>query len=336
MLSADTADIKRIVYAERLTILKIFGMSFGVTLILSIFLAGTIARPIHRLASAADDVRRGLGKSLKLQRFSKRRDEIGALSRSLSEMTDALYHQINAVESFAADVAHELKNPLSSLRSAVETVARTDDEKTQKKLLAIIEEDVKRLDRLITDISDASRLDAELSRGEMEKVDFGLLAQAIVDAYQATGDKKLPVFDFTAPKAGTYMVSGLEPRLGQVIYNLLDNAISFTPKNGIITLKLTKKKGVLDFTISDEGPGLPPEAGMRIFERFYSERPKTEAFGTHSGLGLSSCKQIIEAHGGAITAENLYQAQPRKGKGAAKPPKVTGAKFTVSLPLEGS
>lgn len=333
MLTDDTADIKRIVYEERVTILKIFGMSFGVTLFLSIFLAGTIARPIHRLAGAADDVRRGQGGSEKLKRFSGRRDEIGALSRSLSEMTDALHRQINAVESFAADVAHELKNPLSSLRSAVETVARTDDEKIQRRLLAIIQEDVKRLDRLITDISDASRLDAELSRGNMEAVDFGLLVQTIVEAYEATGKNKTPEMVFKEPKAGTYMVNGLQTRLGQVVYNLLDNAISFTPKKGKITLRLLKKKGILEFSVSDEGPGLPPEAGEKIFNRFYSERPKSEAFGTHSGLGLSICRQIVEAHGGTIEAVNIYKPGTKSKSGKNEAPKSIGARFVVRLPI---
>lgn len=333
MLSADTSEIREIVYSERVSILKIFGMALGITLFLSIFLASTIARPIHRLASAADAVRLGQSTGKRLKRFSNRRDEIGALSRSLSEMTEALHRQINAVEAFAADVAHELKNPLSSLRSAVETIARTDDEKVQKKLLAIIQEDVKRLDRLITDISDASRLDAELSRGRMDGVDFGLLMQTIVEAYQATKKQSLPAIEYTAPKPGTYVVNGLQTRLGQVIYNLLDNAISFTPKGGKITLSLAKKKGILEFSVRDEGPGLPPEAEERIFERFYSERPKSEAFGTHSGLGLSICRQIVEAHGGTIKAENVYLSQPRKGAKAAKPPKITGAKFTVLLPI---
>lgn len=333
MLSDDTADIKLIVYQERVSILKIFGLSLAVTLILSIFLASTIARPIRRLAGAADDVRRGHGSSEKLKRFSNRRDEIGALSRSLSDMTDALHHQINAVESFAADVAHELKNPLSSLRSAVETLARTNDEKVQRKLFTIILEDVQRLDRLITDISDASRLDAELSRGNMQTVDFGMLVNTIIEAYEATGSQKTPKIEFACPKAGTYQVNGLQTRLGQVIYNLLDNAISFTPPRGKITLKLSKKKGFLEFSILDRGPGLPPEAEEKIFNRFYSERPKKEAFGTHSGLGLSISRQIIEAHGGTIKAENIYQTQPRKGPGAAKPPKTIGAKFTLCLPI---
>ncbi|MEE8258256.1 MAG: sensor histidine kinase, partial [Sphingomonadales bacterium] len=228
MLSRDTSDIREIIFEERLAILKIFGLSLGITLLLSIFLAGTIARPIHRLAKAADAVRKGVGRVEALKRFSGRRDEIGALSRALSDMTDSLHKQIDAVESFAADVAHELKNPLSSLRSAVETIQRTNDKTIQKKLLEIVQEDIRRLDRLITDISDASRLDAELSRAKMKAVDFGMVVATIVETYQNPGKAKTAKLKFKAPKAGTYMVTGIESRLGQVVYNLLDNAFSFT------------------------------------------------------------------------------------------------------------
>lgn len=334
MISTDAGDIRDIVYGERLTILKIFGLSLGVTLLLSLFLASTIARPIKRLAGAADEVRKGVGHSNQLKSFSGRNDEIGALSRSLSEMTETLHRQITAIESFAADVAHELKNPLSSLRSAVETLERTNDKKIQRKLLTIIQEDVQRLDRLISDISDASRLDAELSRSKMEETDFGLLVNTIVEAYKTTSKGKRPAIDFTEPKPGTFKVAGIESRLGQVVYNLLDNAISFTPASGKIVCTLAKKKGILEFTITDEGPGLPPEAEEKIFSRFYSERPKKEAFGTHSGLGLSISRQIVEAHGGTIFAENVFADPDKKPKGkAAKSPKVLGARFVVRLPV---
>ena len=333
MLSADTSEIRGIIFQERLTILKIFALSLGVTLLLSFFLAGTIARPIHRLARAADAVRKGIGRTAALKKFSNRRDEIGALSRSLSDMTETLHKQIDAVESFAADVAHELKNPLSSLRSAVETMQRTEDKVVCKKLLTIIQEDVLRLDRLISDISDASRLDAELSRSEMGPVDFGMLVQTIVETYQTTGKTNPHRFEFKTPKAGTYKVNGMEVRLGQVVYNLLDNAISFTPKKGTITIKLSKKKGIIEFSVEDGGPGLPPEAEEKIFNRFYSERPRKEAFGIHSGLGLSIARQIVEAHFGTIHAENIYaEAAKTKGKGNPKEPPITGARFVVRLP----
>ncbi len=333
MLSRDTSDIREIIFEERLAILKIFGLSLGITLLLSIFLAGTIARPIHRLAKAADAVRKGVGRVEALKRFSGRRDEIGALSRSLSDMTDSLHKQIDAVESFAADVAHELKNPLSSLRSAVETIQRTNDKTIQKKLLEIVQEDIRRLDRLITDISDASRLDAELSRAKMKAVDFGMVVATIVETYQNPGKAKTARLKFKTPKAGTYMVTGIESRLGQVVYNLLDNAFSFTPAKGEIRLNLSKRKGILEFSIEDEGPGLPPEAEEKIFERFYSERPKKEAFGTHSGLGLSISRQIVEAHSGTLHAENIYrEADKKKAKGKPRSPKIIGVRFVVRLP----
>ena len=323
MLSRDTSDIREIIFEERLAILKIFGLSLGITLLLSIFLAGTIARPIHRLAKAADAVRKGVGRVEALKRFSGRRDEIGALSRSLSDMTDSLHKQIDAVESFAADVAHELKNPLSSLRSAVETIQRTNDKTIQKKLLEIVQEDIRRLDRLITDISDASRLDAELSRAKMKAVDFGMIVATIVETYQNPGKAKTARLEFKAPKIGTYMVTGIESRLGQVVYNLLDNAFSFTPAKGKIKLNLSKRKGIIEFSIDDEGPGLPPEAEEKIFERFYSERPEGEKFGTHSGLGLSISRLIVEAHKGTITAQNIIGDLPDQ---------VIGARFTIILP----
>ncbi len=333
MLSKDTSDIREIIFEERLAILKIFGLSLGITLLLSIFLASTIARPIHRLAKAADAVRKGVGSVEALKKFSGRRDEIGALSRSLSDMTYSLHKQIDAVESFAADVAHELKNPLSSLRSAVETIQRTNDKAIQKKLLEIVQEDIRRLDRLITDISDASRLDAELSRAKMKVVDFGMIVATIVETYQTTGKAKTAELKFKAPKAGTYMITGIESRLGQVVYNLLDNAFSFTPAKGEIRLSLSKRKGIIEFSIDDEGSGLPPEAEEKIFERFYSERPKKEAFGIHSGLGLSISRQIIEAHSGTIHAENRYrEAGKKKAKGKPQAPKINGVRFIVRLP----
>ncbi len=304
LVTRDTADIQQIIREERLTILKIFAASVIVTLLLSVFLAGTIARPIRRLARAADEVRSGIGRSTALQKYSGRRDEVGTLSRSLAAMTRALYKQLDAVESFAADVAHELKNPLSSMRSAVETIQRTDDEEIKARLLAIIEDDVSRLDRLISDISDASRLDAELSRGNMAPVDLGAMVATLVEAYHTTSRTNGTEIVFDAPETGSIVIQGIEARLGQVMRNLLDNAISFSPPGGRISLTLVKRSKTIDFIIEDEGPGLPEEAAVKIFDRFYSERPAGEAFGRHSGLGLSISKQIVEAHGGTISAAN--------------------------------
>ncbi|GER02750.1 histidine kinase [Iodidimonas nitroreducens] len=288
--------------------------------------ASTIARPVRQLARAAERVRNGIGREKRLPRFD-RNDEIGDLSLALSDMTEALYRQIDAIDSFAADVAHELKNPLSSLRSAAESLSRTDKPDIRERLLAIIAEDVRRLDRLITDISDASRLDADLTRSRMEPLDLGLLVAMLVDANRTREDCGQKTILFQEPKPGTMMVRGLESRLAQVIANLLENAISFSPDGGTIRLSLSRKGARLELLVEDEGPGLPEGAAQRIFERFYSERPEPEAFGTHSGLGLSISKQIVEAHKGQISASN--RAASPDGDTDTPP---SGARFCVSLP----
>ncbi|WP_281300622.1 MULTISPECIES: stimulus-sensing domain-containing protein [unclassified Iodidimonas] len=326
MVSADTSDIESIVRSEQIMILKVSAASLAATLLLSIFLASTIARPVRQLARAAEKVRNGIGREKRLPRFD-RNDEIGDLSLALSDMTEALYRQIDAIDSFAADVAHELKNPLSSLRSAAESLSRTDKPDIRERLLAIIAEDVRRLDRLITDISDASRLDADLTRSRMEPVDLGLLVAMLVDANRTREDCGQKTILFQEPKPGTMMVRGLESRLAQVIANLLENAISFSPDGGTIRVSLSRKGARLELLVEDEGPGLPEGAAQRIFERFYSERPEPEAFGTHSGLGLSISKQIVEAHKGQISASNR-SASPDGDTDT--PP--TGARFCVSMP----
>ncbi|GER00962.1 sensor protein ChvG [Iodidimonas gelatinilytica] len=331
MVTDNSRDIEQIVRSEQIMILKVSGAALAATLLLSIFLASTIARPIRRLALAAEKVRHGIGRESTLPKLN-RNDEIGDLSLSLSDMTQALYHQIDAIEAFAADVSHELKNPLSSLRSAVESLGRTNKPDIRERLLAIIQEDVGRLDRLISDISDASRLDAELTRARMEPVDMGALVAMLVDANRTREDHHVPKIHFHEPEPGTMMVRGLESRLGQVVANLLENAISFSPEGGTVTVALNRQNHMIVLVVDDEGPGLPHGAAERIFERFYSERPASEDFGTHSGLGLSISKQIVEAHHGTITAENRFppladekedapkgraKARP-KGKGKAK------------------
>jgi len=325
LLTAQTSDIEAIVEQERLRILQTFAITIAVTVLLSFFLASTIAQPIRNLARAADDVRRGIGRARDLRRFSGRRDEIGDLSISLSAMTRALYDRIDAIETFAADVAHEIKNPLSSIRSAVETLDKTDDPKIQKKLLAIIQDDIRRLDRLISDISAASRLDAELSRAESARVDLDALADAIIATYTAVTEpgrevKIILQTDNNIP----HLVSGLEDRLGQVVRNLVDNAISFSPLGGTITLELSRQGDWQVLSVCDEGPGLPPGVDDKIFERFYSERPAEEAFGKHSGLGLNISKQIIEAHGGHISAKNRTKDDDDNS--------VIGAEISIALP----
>jgi len=324
MVSKDGSEVTQAVRDRRRDILVVFGVAFAVTVLLSLYLAGTIARPILRLAAAADQVRYGTGRQFRIPDFTRRDDEIGDLSAALREMTAALWARLDAIEGFAADVAHEIKNPLTSLRSAVETVSRVEDPEQQKRLMSIILDDVQRLDRLISDISDASRLDAELSRDESESVDVGELLRALVEMHQATAEDGGPRFQLDVPAHQDLVVSGLEGRLGQVFRNLISNAISFSPPGGTIRLMARREKGAVMASISDDGPGMPPEKLEAVFERFYSERPQGEKFGTHSGLGLSISRQIVEAHNGTITAENLVD-----GTGA-----VTGARFVIRLPAD--
>ncbi len=324
MLSKDGAEITAAVRDRRRDILVVFGVAFAVTILLSLYLAGTIARPIRRLASAADRVRYGQGRQFQIPDFTGRDDEIGDLSAALREMTEALWARLDAIEGFAADVAHEIKNPLTSLRSAVETVTRIEDPAQQKKLMSIILDDVQRLDRLISDISDASRLDAELSRAESESVDLGELLHALVEVHQATGDERGPRFELAIAEHPALVVLGLEGRLGQVFRNLISNAVSFSPPEGTIRLAARRDRNWVEASVSDDGPGLPADKLDAVFERFYSERPKGEKFGTHSGLGLSISRQIVEAHGGTVSAENRTDDEGR----------VVGARFTVRLPAE--
>jgi two-component system sensor histidine kinase ChvG len=329
LLSSDSSEIEQAVRSVRFQILKVFCMALGVTVLLSIYLAGTIARPIRRLAAAAERVRRGHGRQVLIPDFTRRGDEIGDLSGALREMTSALWRRIDAIEHFAADVAHEIKNPLTSLRSAVETAARVDDPQQQRKLLSVVLEDVQRLDRLITDISDASRLDAELSRVELEPVMVGPMLETLVDVHQTTAGDEAPRLMLSLPgpvgtPQGDLPALGVEGRLVQVFRNLIVNALSFSPPGAAIHISARRHGDAVAVAIEDEGPGIPENKLEAIFERFYSERPAGEKFGTHSGLGLSISKQIIEAHRGTIRAEN------RRGADGS----VTGARFVVRLPVK--
>ncbi len=322
VVTAQTDDIEKIVKAEQLSILAVFGVAFAGTLFVAFFLGATIAKPIRILARSADRVRRGIGREERLPEFADRNDEIGDLSRALADMTRALYNQIDAVERFAADVAHELKNPLSSMRSALETLQMTKKPDVQARLMGILEEDVKRLDRLITDIADASRLDAELTRGRMSTVDLGQMFYTLKDAYTSTSCQDGPHIFLNSDEEGIFLIKGMEARLGQVWRNLIDNAITFTPKDKSIHINIEVSGKVLIVKIQDEGPGLPPGSEDKIFKRFYSERPSAEEFGKHSGLGLAISKQVIEAHDGVIVAENVIEDDH-----------VLGACFTVRLPM---
>lgn len=331
LLSTVGSDIDNIVRAERLAIFKVFAVVAAVLLVLSLFLAYTIANPLRKLSAAADRVRHGTNKRVEIPNFSDRQDEVGHLSTSIRDMTDALYTRIEAIERFAADVSHELKNPLTSLRSAVETLplAKTDD--ARKRLFDIIQHDVRRLDRLITDISDASRLDAELARENSDKVDLTPLLESIVRASREVRRNKTAaniVLDISPRNGGKpYIVAGHDLRLGQVVSNLIENARSFIPpENGEIRVAMRSVGAKVIITVEDNGPGIRAENIDRIFERFYTDRPGAESFGQNSGLGLSISRQIIEAHNGTLTAENITAPND--------PDKKLGARFTIVLPLE--
>jgi two-component system, OmpR family, sensor histidine kinase ChvG len=323
MLSTGNREIQNELRNVRLELLRIFGVALLVTVLLSVYLAGTIARPIRRLAAAAERAR-GRRARVEIPDFTGRRDEIGDLSGALREMTDAVWQRMSAIEHFAADVAHEIKNPLSSLRSAVETATRIENPTNQKRLMAIILDDVERLDRLITDISDASRLDAELSRIELSPVDIAAMLGALVELHQATRDDDAPHLILELPERGRELVvPAIESRLSQVFRNVIANAASFSPAAGEIHLRARHDGRAVLVTVEDQGPGIPEDKLTAIFDRFYSERPAGEKFGTHSGLGLSISKQIVEAHRGLIWAEN------RK---AAEDGSVCGARFCIRLP----
>jgi two-component system sensor histidine kinase ChvG len=327
LLSTQGGDIDAIIAADRWAILQVFGVAVLVMTLLSMLLANGIGEPLRRLSEAADRVRRRVKSRQEIPDFTERSDEIGQLSGALRDMTSALYARIDAIGSFAADVAHELKNPLTSLRSAVDTLPLARSDEGRDRLLAVIRHDVKRIDRLITDISDASRLDAELARGETAPVDMAKLLSAVT-AMQNEVRKpgEAPIRFDAPPDGGAWMVSGHDGRLGQVMVNLIDNARSFSPPEHEVRVGLSREGAALAVTVEDDGPGIPPHALERIFERFYTDRPE-QGFGQNSGLGLSISRQIVEAHGGVIRAEN------RPGPpGADGEPTSAGARFTVRLP----
>jgi two-component system sensor histidine kinase ChvG len=328
MLSTQGADIDDMVEAERFAILKVFLIAAGVMIVLSILLAGTIAEPVRRLADAAESVRRRIRSRVEIPDFTRRRDEIGHLSGTLRDMTNALYSRIEGIESFAADVAHELKNPLTSLRSAVETLPVARTEESRGRLLAVIQHDVQRLDRLISDISDASRLDAELQRQEAAPVDFAKLLNMVVAVANEVkrGDGVKVTLRFEGGGTRAFQVPGHDSRLGQVIDNLIENARSFSPQDGTVRVVCRQTRNNVEIFVDDDGPGVQPDAIEKIFERFYTDRPH-QGFGQNSGLGLSISKQIVEAHGGTIAVENRLGTADADGA-----PKVLGARFIVRLP----
>ena len=355
LLSTQGGDIDKVIASERWALLRFFLVLAAVMLVLSISLAGTIAEPVRKLAEAAERVRRGIKSRQQIPDFTNRSDEIGHLSHALRDMTKALYQRIDAIESFAADVAHELKNPLTSLRSAVEILPKVAGGASRDRLLAVIQHDVRRLDRLISDISDASRLDAELARDDAVPVDLPALLEAVVasakDSPRRNGvNVRLDLrASGSAGAKARYLVLGHESRLAQVFTNLIDNACSFSRPGDEVRIALRRESGDdpdaierggarIIVTIDDDGPGIPPHALERIFERFYTDRPD-HGFGQNSGLGLSISRQIVEAHGGRIRAENRPEAKRASPSGAqveqtdAKRGRHgAGARFVLTLP----
>jgi two-component system sensor histidine kinase ChvG len=334
LLSTQGGDIDAIVQNERVAIVRVFLVAAAVTLLLSFLMAGTIAAPLRRLADAADRVRRGGGVHSRPQipDYTHRRDEIGHLSQALREMTRALFNRIEAIENFAADVSHELKNPLTSLRSAVETLPLAKTPEAKERLTSIIQHDVRRLDRLITDISDASRLDAELARQDAVPIDLSKIVQGVAGiAREMTGTEgpRIQVDVAYSVDRNAYVVIGHESRIGQVLNNLIDNARSFCRKDGTVRIAVRRVGSMVEVTVDDDGPGIRPDSIDRIFERFYTDRPEGEAFGQNSGLGLSITKQIVEAHRGRIWAEN--RVRPRRA-GDTSEPEIIGARFIIRIP----
>ena len=329
MLSTQGDDIDQMVTAERLAILKVGGVASAVMIVLSLLLASTIAGPVRRLADSAERVRRRIKTRVEIPDFTRRRDEIGHLSGALRDMTGALYNRIEAIEMFAADVALELKNPLTSLRSAVETLPLARSDSSRARLLEVIEHDVKRLDRLISDISDASRLDAELQRQDMAPVDLRRLLTTLTSVANETRlghDVAVEARFEGRSSSDIFLVPGHDSRLGQVISNLLSNAQSFSEPGGKVRILCRRARSEIEIVVDDDGPGIRPDALERVFERFYTDRPH-QGFGQNSGLGLSISKQIIDAHGGRIWAENRLGR-----KGSDGEPTIAGARFVVRLP----
>jgi two-component system sensor histidine kinase ChvG len=369
LLSTQGGDIDAVLASERWSILRFFLVPAAVMFVLSVFLAGTIAEPVRKLAEAAERVRRGIKSRQEIPDFTSRSDEIGHLSHALRDMTQALYNRIDAIESFAADVAHELKNPLTSLRSAVEILPRVKAGASRDRLLEVIQHDVRRLDRLISDISDASRLDAELARSDAEPVDLVQLSRAVVSMAEDSPRHRgvrVRLFveggDAGADKGlSRFFVIGHDSRLAQVMTNLIENARSFSEPGGEVRVALRRIAVAADadddledtrerilITVEDDGPGIPPHALERIFERFYTDRPN-QGFGQNSGLGLSISRQIVEAHGGRIWAQNrpalATSAAPARALANGEEPQGgeaghegdatrhgAGARFVISLP----
>lgn len=326
MLSTEAGDIDDVLKQEWVQLVLAAGVAFLVLLAASTFFVYRITNPLRQLSKGAEVVRRGERELEAIPDLSRRADEIGDLSVSLRSMTAALYSRMDAIEQFAADVAHEIKNPLTSVASAIETLRRATDEDKRTKLMGVIRDDVRRLDRLISDISDASRLDAELSRERARDVDLAGLIEAVAQLFDASDTPGAPRVVLDLPPSGSLIVRGLDGPLAQVFRNVIENATSFSPKGGEVRITAGAVGGRTVVTIDDHGPGIPEENLEAIFRRFYTERPASHGFGKNSGLGLSISRQIVEVHNGRITASNLRAADGT----------ISGARFMIELPLSTS
>jgi two-component system sensor histidine kinase ChvG len=322
VLTLEAGDVDQVIAAERRALLPFILIAVGVSLLSSLLLTQLVAEPVLRLARAADRVRLQRSRAIDLPDLARRDDELGDLTRSLENMTKTSSDRLQAIESFAADVAHELRNPMTSIRSAVETLGLVEAPEAKARLLRVLNHDIGRMDRLITDISNASRLDAELSRNDPVELNLARLLGDICGFYQETRKQGQAGVRYIGPHGGeAVIVLGREGPLSQVVRNLIDNARSFSPPEGEVrvTLRLTREEAIL--TVDDDGPGIPPDNLETVFERFYTSRPKGAAFGGNSGLGLAIARQIVTAHGGRIWAENRREAD-----------RVAGARFSVALP----
>jgi two-component system sensor histidine kinase ChvG len=324
VVTIESYDLDTLIDSQRRALLPYIFFAALVTAMSSLALTVFIARPIRRLARAAHEARRAGGRRVKMPDLGSRKDEIGELGIALSEMTEALYDRLDAIERFAADVSHELKNPLTSIRSAAEVLPKAKDDERRDRLLAVIASDVHRLDRLITDISKASRVESELAREDVSAVDLVGLLTELAGSYTESELDNVSVLFESRVRNGR--VKGREGPLGQVFRNLVDNARTFSPEAG--TVRIAAKRGQLRgetsliVMVDDDGPGIPVDNLETVFDRFYTQRPEGAAFGTHSGLGLAISRQIIRAHGGTIRAENRLDET-----GA-----TSGARFVVELP----
>ena len=319
LITDNDRAFTKTIRSQRAQLAAIMGAVIALSVLLSMFLARTIVRPLRRLALAAHRVRLGRSREVNVPRLPSRSDEIGLLARAVSDMSQSLRHRIDNIEAFAADVTHELKNPLASLRSAMDGLDRVEDPELRRKLIEVAREDVVRLDRLINDISEAARTDAELARARFERVDLGPLIEQLIESWETRRETGSARIAFARPRKDTAVVMGKPDRLARAINAIMDNAVSFSPADGLVEIAPTRVGDEVRIRIDDEGPGVPPEAREAIFNRFHSVRPEGEFFGRHSGLGLAIARAIVEGHGGEIDVQDRDDAP-------------SGARFIIRLP----